>query len=362
MEKSCHGDIEVSGHNMVTPISDILDKLDTVTQTYTFNGYAALVNSTHTPMTLAITAYIAFIGWMTVQGWGQLTVGQTVKHTLKIAIAYTLATEWGYFSEFIYNVLTNGPNELSTILMQASSSSSSSVNAALQDAFTQGMSIGDKIWHRGGVLTAPSFLLAAMIIWLLNFLVCGIALLELVVAKCGLAVTLVLAPVFVLFLLWNSTKGLFEKWFSVALGFGLVPLFLTAVLLMVDQLMQMGLDTIEKADKNSATETIECISTFVLGSVASVGLLQRAASIAAHVASKFSISKFGSSISSLQVLGLNQSSENSWLERANTAVMKAKLEEKISKIKASLEEFKKKIPDSGRRPKNEGKWKQFRNQ
>ncbi len=281
---------------MSSSISDVLDKLDAATQAYTFNGYAALVTGVHTPVTLAITAYIAFIGWMTIQGWGQLTVGQAVKHTLKIAVAYTLATQWNYFAEFIYNVFTQGPNELSAVLMQDSDSGSSSVNAALQASFDQGVAMGDKLWHGHGI----SMMVAAVLVWLLNFLVSGIALLEFAVAKCGLAVTLVLAPVFSLFLLWNATKGFFDRWLSVALGFGLVPLFLSAVLLIINQLMQMGLNEIDKATA-SGTEIMRTISTFVLGSVASFGLLLRASAIAAQVVGGFSVTSLGVAVSAARL-------------------------------------------------------------
>ena len=282
---------------MSTPITDILDKLDKITNSYTFNGYAALMSSVHTALTLSVTAYIAFVGWMAIQGWGQLSMGETVKHVLKIAVAYTLATQWSFFAKYIYDVFTNGPNELSAVLMHAvGGGSSDSANSALQTSFNKGITIGQHVWDLHGV----SVCVAAVLIWAMNFLVTGVALLEMTVAKCGLAVTLVFAPVFAMFLLWNSTKGFFDRWVSVALGFALVPLFLTAVLLMVNQLMQMGLDSISSST-TTGTGTFSCIGTFVLASIASFALLLRAASIAANIAGGFSVSSLGTAMSSARL-------------------------------------------------------------
>ena len=269
----------------MTPISDILDKIDQVTQLYAFNGYTALSQAVAPTLTLAITVYIACVGWSSLQGWTQLSVGQAVKHVIKIAIAFTIATEWSFFSTYIYKVFTNGPNEVSSILMQAANSSSNSVNSALQDAFNQGLFIGAAMYNLSGF--APK--LAAMVVWTLSFIVCGIALLELTIAKCGVAITLVLAPVFSVFLLWEGTKPIFDSWLRHALGFGLTPLFLSAVLLLIDQIMQLGLnelkDAIQIGDAN-----IESITTFVLASIASTGLLIKAAHIAAGIASGINIS------------------------------------------------------------------------
>lgn len=213
---------------MATPISDILDTIDQVTQNYAIHGYAALASSLTRPITMVIIAYIAFIGWSILQGWSKLAVGEAVKHVVKIALGFSLATKWDVFATYIYNVLTNGPNELSAILMQSAGSSFDSANSALQDAFNQGLNIGNQFWQLGG-LHALSYYLVAIIVWLLNFLVSGVALLELVVSKCGLAVTLVLAPIFCTCLIWDATRNIFVSWLRYALGFSLVPLFLSAV-------------------------------------------------------------------------------------------------------------------------------------
>jgi hypothetical protein len=148
----------------VNTLGNLLDKIDQITQAFTFNGYAALVSSLLPAIVLTITAYIALMGWLMLQSWSALTINQLTKHVLKIAIVFTFATKWDVFANFIYNVLSNGPNELSAVLMHVAGNSSDGVNAALEQAFNSGMNIGEYLWNLSGISTK----LAALVIWLLK--------------------------------------------------------------------------------------------------------------------------------------------------------------------------------------------------
>ena len=282
---------------VTTAITDVLTKLDSVTQAYTSQGYDALATSLTPSLTLAVTAYIAFVGWSTLQGWSQFTVGQAVKHSLKIAIAFVLATQWDVFCTFLYNVFTNGPNELSSILINATGNgdTQTSVNSALQDAFSQGIQAGEKLWN-SGKWNAPLPCILSLSVWGLITIVCGIALLELAIAKCGVAITLVVAPVFALFLLWEGTKGIFDGWLRAALGFALVPLFLSSVLLLVNSLIAMGLEDLN-GDIAVGKQSLYSILTLVMGSFASIGLELKVTQIATQIAGGVSVSSAGMAVS-----------------------------------------------------------------
>jgi type IV secretion system protein VirB6 len=272
----------------VNTLGNLLDKIDQITQAFTFNGYAALVSSLLPAIVLAITAYIALMGWLMLQSWSALTINQLSKHVLKIAIVFTFATQWDVFSKFIYQVLTNGPNEISAVLMRVAGNSSDGVNAALEQAFNSGMSIGEQLWNLSGISTK----LAALVIWLLNYFVVGIALLELAAAKFGLSITLVLAPLFFLFVLWQATQGIFANWLRFAFGFALTPTFISAVLLVINQLMQLSADQVQAAIRSPSADLMS-ITPFVLSGIASIGLLFKAAHIAVGIAGGVSVSALG---------------------------------------------------------------------
>lgn len=266
-------------------ITGLLDQVDQITKTFTFNGYSALVNHFSNEIHLAIAIYIALLGWSVMNGWIEMSVSHLTKHILKMAIALSLATHWDFFSLFVYNVLTNAPNELSSILTQSLGSNilsdALSVNEALQHVFDQGMEMGAATWNNGGI-NATSFYLYALLIWIGTLLIVGIALLEFVVAKFGLALLLVLAPLFCLLLLWESTKKLFETWLRFALSFALVPTFVTASLMLLLALLKTALNTMQTAIIHG-DYTLVHIAPFLLGSIVGIGLLLKAAGMASGI-------------------------------------------------------------------------------
>jgi type IV secretion system protein VirB6 len=113
----------------------------------------------------------------------------------------------------------------------------------LQSAFDQGMQAGSEMWAKGG-LTHPLPWFFAGDIWIATGVLVGFSVVAIAVAKVFLAVLIVLAPVFVYFLLSESFKGITEAWLKLALGFALVPLFIDSSLLFTNGIIEYGLNKI----------------------------------------------------------------------------------------------------------------------
>lgn len=270
---------------MSTIIADIIQQLDTATQTYVFNGYAALVTSISHPLYLALVAYVAFLGWSTSQKWAPMSLGAATKHALKLGCVVVFATNWDLFSTYFYNLVTNGPNEIANVLVGATGGSTTSSNEALQSSFDKGLEMGQMLWNKGGMSSWPYYI-ASVVVFAFDFAVTGIALLALATAKGGIAVTVVLAPIFAFGLLFESGRGLFNGWLQSVLGFAFVPLIVSSVILFVNPVLQLGIDAITA---EGAVKSITCLSGFILGSIIAYGLLKKADGIAGQMAGGFSI-------------------------------------------------------------------------
>lgn len=267
-------------------ITTVLSMLDEDIKNYVFNGYAALSSSVSIYLRSALICYVAFVGWSVNQGWSSATGGEAIKHTMKVCIVMMLVTNWDFFSLMIYNVSTNAPNELSGILVGATGHDATSSNEALQATFDRGIIDANEIWQKGN-WRSPEYYLAAYIILLFDYLSSGFALLEMAIAKCGLGVTVVLAPVFAPCLLWEGGKGIFASWLKTVFGFALIPLILMSVIMLMNPILSSGLDTIESSNLETGWG---CFSTFVLGSIACAGLLLKSAMIASNIAGGISVS------------------------------------------------------------------------
>lgn len=279
-----------------TAMIDILNKVDLVIHSMVMDGYAALAMALKTPLALVFTIYVAFVGWSILQGWSKLSVGQATKHVLKIAVVMSLVLEWSFFSKYIYEVFTNGPNEISAVMMNAFNGSTSgtpaSVNSGLQTIFNRTMDIGTSLWAKGGLWQGLILNVMAICIFAMAIALAAIALVVLVTAKFSLSILLVLAPVFVPLLLWQSTKGIFEAWLKFSLGFALVPLFATTALMLGNQLMDMGVTDAETM-LNSGVYTVEANLGLALGLILTFVLLLKSSGMAAGIAGGINVSALG---------------------------------------------------------------------
>ncbi len=279
-----------------TIISGLFSKIDAASQGYVTHGYDALVNNCQPLMVAVITAYIAWIGWKAINHWQGFTSGQFVKDTLKVAIIYSLATNWGFFSMYIYDVVTNGPNELSQLLLQSAGGKYDSLNSSMEAMFDSSLAVGSTLWDMGH-LTGPLYWVMALDVWLFASITTGVAIVMVGVSKCFLGMLLVLAPVFVFFYLSDTFKGITESWMKLILGFAFVPLMVNAALLFTNNMLVTGMEEASKFEWGDIGNGIAVICEMDFGFAICVVLLFQSASLAAQMGN-------GMAVSSLEVGGM----------------------------------------------------------
>lgn len=155
----------------------------------------------------------------------ELSLAAAARHILTMVIVVTLATRWDWFSLFIYDVLTDGPSKL----MRAFSGGAGGTSEMLDGIFLRGVNAAKTLWKEAGLDSwSPAFLGAA--VYIATFLVVAYALFLIVLAKLALAVTLALAPLFILPVLFSATREFFTSYLRQVMNFALVPVLVTAFL------------------------------------------------------------------------------------------------------------------------------------
>lgn len=265
-------------------VDQLLGQLDKANVDYVSQGYKALVTNCSSMMITIMTIYIAWIGWKTINHWDGFSAGAFVKETLKVAVVYSLATDWDFFSQYLYNLLTNGPNELSMYLMKSAGSHYDSTNSALNALFQQGLDTGSRMWEKSGFWSGVLGCVFAIDIWICTIVAVGVAVIIIGVAKAFLAILIVMTPIFVFFLLSNSFKAITESWFKMMLGFSLVPLFVNSALLYTNDMLKKGIDTIaDSLDKAHVVDAITAIAVFDISVLLCGILLWKSADLAAQI-------------------------------------------------------------------------------
>lgn len=281
---------------MSTVIVDLLAQVDTQTAAYVTSGYAALVNKYSTQIQLVVACAVAFFGWKTLYHPNEFSMGNFIKMTVKIAVVYSLATNWAFFSTYVYDVLTNGPNEIAGSLMQSAGSNYDSSNSALQALFDQGMSNGMNFWDEGD-WRHWLYLILGMDIWLVTGVLTGVAITMIVIAKIFLSILIVLAPVFIPMLFADSFRGVTESWLKLCLGFALVPLMVDSALLFTNGIIEKGMESLAGlATSGDTLQVVTGVVLFDIGVILCCVLLYRAAELAAQIGG-------GMAVSTLQTTG-----------------------------------------------------------
>lgn len=275
---------------------ELLSEINGLTQQLTFHGYQSLVSHFLPQMILVVVVYITFLGWLVLQGSIAVSLAQASRQVIKISVLFLLATHWGVFSQYIYAVLTEGPNEVAETLYQGLNHGAIHGASSLQHGFDhiiqQGMRLGSRIWGLGG-MTAYVLKFYGVIVWLVTLLLSASALLQLVAAKFSLAIMLLLAPIFLMFALWPQTSGLFQGWMRLSVAFSLVPIFVTGVLLLMISPMDGTLSHIQQSIERQGL-TLTVILPYLLYNLVAVGLLFKANQLAFRVTDKWHSHRYGS--------------------------------------------------------------------
>jgi type IV secretion system protein VirB6 len=265
----------------------LLNQVDSVSHQFVFQGYQQLAHYA-TPIVIAlITLSIITLGYATLLGWVTLSLREVAKRVLMIGFVVTFSLNWGTFSGYIYAVFTHLPDDIAGQLLTAMSTHNggtpTSVNQALQHTFYQTMSHVKVLWEQGGVSNPLPYVYSLVMVGLLLLLV-GFALVELVVAKFGLALMLVLAPVMIPLWLFAATKSLVgEGWLRNMVTFALLPTLIAVVLSLVLLLFATVVSHTEQATL-AGHMALGDIVPYLLYALVGIGLLRKTSLMASNMA------------------------------------------------------------------------------
>lgn len=240
MPPSCPG---ISGPESFAP--GMLASLDCQAQMLGAQGYHALAaqgSAASMLITGMITLLIALFGYRMLLGYTP-TIRDGVVTVVKIGLVLALATNWTAYQILIYDVVFRAPAELTTAIGGPSGLPGTTGGlAAHLDSVDQGLKylaikgVGSPALGANGLPQIPNvapppfmqFDAFALGISRVSFLTGAIASFAAVRIIAGLL--LALGPLFLAFLLFDGTRGLFEGWLRVLLGSAFAALAISVVL------------------------------------------------------------------------------------------------------------------------------------
>lgn len=190
----------------------------------------------------SLTLYIIIYGLMFLAGAVQITISDIVARVVKIGIVIAMfsPTSWNFFNNNLFVIFTQGSEYLLTNVIGATSNTGNIFGFIdpIFDRYTNG-----NIWallfiqlfqlHNG-----LAFFALLTIYSLLTYLR---SVLEIIVNYClaflGVAVMISLAPFFIILILFERTRSMFEAWLSTLFSYMIQPTVLLVFFLLIDQII-----------------------------------------------------------------------------------------------------------------------------
>jgi type IV secretion system protein VirB6 len=265
-------------------VAEFIRYVDSTLIGFTESTYDALVASHQTEILLVLTIYVALYGWAVLNAWIETTLTDAVKRVLFLVVVVTLATQWSYFSLFGYDVFTTGPAKMIAAVTHGAVDPS----ALLDQVFEKGIRAGYRLMQEGGWSDMGLVVIGAVVV-AGTVITVGYSLFLIVLAKIALAILLGLAPLFLLFLLFNATRDFFAQWLRQLFNFALIPVLVFGVSAVMLKFVDASLTRLETATTSRLGEvTFLLLIGFIL-----VMLLRQVMGIAAGLGGGIQLATLG---------------------------------------------------------------------
>lgn len=268
-----------------TIIEQLFTELDALLNSYVFHGYSALAGYLKVPLGLAIVLYIVLMGLSISQGWIRLSMGALIKSSIKLAVVYTAAMNWGWFSHTVVDLISTGAGQIGDVLVDATPVSvphfgGTGINGAMQSVLIEFTKIGNWTWDMGSFRRfGPCF--DAILIWGFGYALIMVGVFELILAKIMLAVLFATAPLFVGFTIFKPTQSFFDRWLGACVGFGLLMVFVSSMLALALSITQWAIAGMYLQHVTNIAVT-GFVPVMIVGFVG-VGIIMKAAQLAQSI-------------------------------------------------------------------------------
>jgi type IV secretion system protein VirB6 len=271
-------------------IGTLFTMVDTYSAKFVGTTYHNLVSSYSGVIYTMVTLYFGFV-FISMKR-GILSGADLPFIVLKVVSILTFAMNYDYFYLYIYNVFTNGPLELcKAITLTGKEATVSNITDALDNFISEGFIAANKLFSMGGWSNALLSLFGAGVF--LATLVAGTIATGLIfLSKIASSILLAISPLFIVFALYDSTKGWFDSYIQHLFTYALIPVMACAVMMITLSVTETTIEFMSSGTNPS----LKLISPFMLACAIQVWLFLQVPQKCASLASGFNLKSFTASM------------------------------------------------------------------
>ena len=243
----------------------------------------------------AIEPVAVTLGVLYVMVWGYLHLKGAIQEpflsgalrilTLALVLGVGLRL-WNYHT-VVTDTFYTAPVQLAAAIIGASDPV-----MTVDTIWDRGGAVAATLWERGGVFSGDmGYYLAALAVYVLMGLVCVYAMFLMALSRIALAVLLALGPIFILLLLFESTRRFFEAWLQQLTNYALVSVLTVLVAGLMLEVVQAYAE--QTAARGAAILTVDALNMVLVAALVFL-VFRQVMPIAARLAGGISLSSFNS--------------------------------------------------------------------
>lgn len=229
--------------------SGSMNTVDTVIMDFVHNAYVHFIEANAEVITLMFTFYVMVLGYQFISHHHHFQIGDVIKRLILMLVVFGLVMNWELYHLFVYNIFTNEPASISQALVSAAGDGhiTGDISTALDGIYESVVNAAVEFFGAVGFsASGVAFLFYGVLVLIIGMLMIVYALLLFIYAKMMMAVSLALGPIFILFIMWEPTKGLFSAWLNKLITIALIPIITSAVLVLMLSVINVTLPSLKQ--------------------------------------------------------------------------------------------------------------------
>lgn len=236
-------------------------------------------------VTLA-TVYVMVWGYLHLTGKLDEPLLAGLKRIAIVALVMGVGLRLWLYNSVIVDTFYTAPTQLAAAMV-----GSGDPVGTIDTIWEQGGAVAGNLWSKGALLSSDiSFYIAGAVVWALMAVLCVYAMFLIALSSIALAVLLALGPLFVVSLLFDSTRRFFSAWIAQLANYSLITILTVMIGALLLRVVQSY--AAQTAARGAAIFTVDAFN-MVLIAVLVFLILRQVMPIAAGLAGGLALSSFG---------------------------------------------------------------------
>jgi type IV secretion system protein VirB6 len=231
------------------------------------------------------TVYVMIWGYLQLTGRIDQPVTEGLRRIAVLVIVLGVSLRLWLYNSVIVDSFYDAPAQLTAAIVGAGDPV-----GTIDAIWLQGGTVASQLWEKHAVFNSIGFCLAGAVVWVLIGLLCVYAMFLIALSHIASAVLLAIGPLFIVMLLFDSTRRFFAAWITQLATYALISILTVLVAALLLHVVETY--AAQTAARGEAIRTVDALD-MMLVSVLVFLLMRQIMPIASGLAGGLALTSFG---------------------------------------------------------------------